>query len=114
MIARIQEGNLCPMQPNDKPMTTPKQVAEWMVAQLEEEDELPQKRAALHIQEQFGEEFVCLDAYGDLGIARKVLYQFRKLTANTVVWVTEPDNWTTGFWRKRDHGDQAGRKQSFY
>ncbi|MCW3055541.1 MAG: hypothetical protein JWN14_4711 [Chthonomonadales bacterium] len=102
------------MQPDDKPIMTPKQVAEWMITQLEEADELPQKGAALQIQEQFGDDFVCLDAYGDLGIARRVLYQFRKLTIDDVVWVTEPDNWTTGFWRKRGSGDRPGRKQSYY
>ena len=98
------------MQTNDKQAVTPKQVAEWMLAQLEEADELPQRKTALQIQATFGEEFVCLDRYGELGIARKVLYQFRKLTVDTVVWVTEPDNWTTGFWRKRGTSDGAGRR----
>ena len=102
------------MQTNDKPPITPKQIAEWMLAQLEEEGELPQKSTALLIQELFGEEFVCLDAYGDLGIARRVLYQFRKLTADTAVWVVAPDDWTTGYWRKRVAMDRAGRKQPYY
>ncbi len=102
------------MQTDDKQAITPKQVAEWMIAQLEEAEELPQKSTVLQIQELFGDDFVCLDPYGDLGIARKVLYQFRKLTAGTVVWVVAPDDWTTGYWRKRDIGDLAGRKQSYY
>jgi hypothetical protein len=102
------------MQPDDKQTMTPKQVAEWMVAQLEEEDELPQQATALQIQERFGDDFVCLDAYGELGIARKVLYQFRKLTDDTVVWVAVQGNWTSGFWRKRDPGDREGRRQYFY
>ena len=101
------------MQINEE-RTTPKQVAEWMVGQLDEEDELPQKSTVLQIQKLFGDDFVCLDPYGDLGIARKVLYQFRKLTLDTVVWVVAPDDWTTGYWRKRDSRDGAGRKQPYF
>jgi hypothetical protein len=47
---------------NDIKQTTPKLVAEWMVAQLEAKDELPQQATAQQIQERFGSEFVCLDA----------------------------------------------------
>ena len=102
------------MQPDDKQTTTPKQVAEWMMAQLEEDDELPQQAAAFQIQERFGDDFVCLDAYGELGIARRVLYQFRKLTGDTVVWVAVQGEWTSGFWRKRGPRDGEGRRQYFY
>jgi hypothetical protein len=101
------------MQSNIEP-TTPRQVAEWMVAQLEAADELPQQAAAFGIQDRFGAEFVCRDAFGDLGIARKVLYQFRKLTSNTVVWVAVQGNWLEGYWRKRERTDVDGRRQWFY
>lgn len=102
------------MPPDDEPAITPKQVAEWMVEQLEEADELPQKATALRIQQGFGENFVCLDAEGELGIARKVLYQFRKLTGDAVVWVAVQGDWTAGFWRRRCERDGAGRKQYLY
>ena len=85
-----------------------------MVAQLEEDDELPQQATALRIQEQFGDAFVCLDADGELGIDRKVLYQFRKLTDETVVWVAVQGNWLQGFWRKREPTDGEGRSQNFW
>ena len=93
---------------------TPKQVAEWMIAQLEVEEELYQQKTALHIQEMFGEEFTTLDANGDLGISRKVLYQFKKLSGDTIVWVAVQGDWTAGFWRKRLTQDNEGRRQDFY
>ena len=101
------------MQSNPEP-TTPKQVAEWMAEQLEDTAELLQQAAAYEIQDRFGAEFVCLDAFGDLGIARKVLYQFRKITGDTVVWVAVQGNWLEGYWRKRHITDGDGRRQWFY
>ncbi len=94
--------------------TTPKQVAEWMAAQLEEAGELPQQVAAYEIQALFGDEFVCRDVNGDLGIARKVLYQFRKLTEGSVVWVAVQRNWLAGYWRKRETYDRDGRRQWYW
>ena len=101
------------MQTNTE-LTTPRHVAEWMVGQLEEEHELRQQVAAYEIQALFGDEFVCWDANGDLGIARKVLYQFRKLTGDTVVWVAVQGNWLAGYWRKRERTDRDGRRQWYW
>ncbi len=92
----------------------PKQVAEWMIKQLEVEEELYQQPTANKILELFGEEFVALDANDVLGIGRKVLYQFKKMTGDTVVWVAVQGDWTAGFWRKRDDQDNEGRRQYFY
>lgn len=102
------------MQSDDEKSITPKQVAEWMVEQLEEYNELQQQETVLEIQNLFGDEFVNPDEDGDLGISRKVLYQFKKLTGDSVVWVAMNGNWKVGFWRKRDTGDREGRKQYFY
>ncbi len=94
--------------------TTPRQVAEWMADQLEEAYELPQQVAAYEIQALFGDEFVCRDVNGDLGIARKVLYQFRKMIADTVVWVAVQGDWLAGYWRLRDITDRDGRRQWYW
>lgn len=98
---------------SEKPIT-PRQVAEWMIKQLEAEEELYQQPTAYKILEIFGEEFVALDANNELGISRKVLYQFKKMTGDTVVWVAVQGDWTAGFWRKRDDQDNEGRRQDFY
>jgi len=101
-----------PTNADNAQQTTARQVAEWMVDQLEQYDELLQQATAYEIRERFGAEFVCFDAYGDLGIARKVLYQFRKLTGDSVVWVAVRSNWLEGYWRKRGPLDSMGRTQT--
>ncbi|MSU76515.1 MAG: hypothetical protein EXS16_00310 [Gemmataceae bacterium] len=94
-------------------MPTPKEVAEWMIAQIEVSDELYQQTAAKKIGKSFGSEFVYRDEAGNLAIARRVLDQFRKLTSDSVVWVTHhgggfcPD----AYWRKREEHDAPGRTQ---
>jgi hypothetical protein len=95
-------------------MATPKEIAEWMVSQLEDEDELPQQKTVAKIKKLFGAKFVHKDPQGYLAIDRKVLYQFRKLTESTVVWVARPDNRLEGYWRKRDPNDSPGRTQPYW
>ncbi len=93
---------------------TPREVAEWMAAELAEHEILRQQPTAYEIKEKFGEEFVCPDADGDLGIARKVLYQFRKLNDGSVVWVAVPGDKLGGYWRPRESQDGYGRKQTLF
>src|SRR5260370_37399962 len=94
-------------------MPTPKEVAEWMIAQIDACDEFYQQAAAKKIAKLFGSEFVYRDEGGNLAIARRVLKQFRKLTPESVVWVTHhgggfcPD----AFWRKRERYDAPVRTQ---
>ena len=52
----------------------PKEVAEWMVTQIQRDGFLEQPAAALTIQILFGDDFVYRDAHGYLAISRKVLY----------------------------------------
>lgn len=94
--------------------TTPKDVADWMLAQIQAEGELRQQDAASTIKKEFGRRFVYRDENGDLAIDRRVLYQFRKLTAKTVVWVTSQDDYLAGFWRFRERGDLPGRRQDLF
>ena len=94
-------------------MATPKEVAHWMLAQLDEHDELLQVEAVAEIQRLFGPEFIYVGTNGEMAIDRRVLYQFRKLSEGTVVWVTEHGGayWPGAHWRKRGPGDSPSRTQ---
>ena len=94
-------------------MPTPREIADWMIAQLDIRDELYQHSAAKAIKRKFGGEFVHRDEEGNLAIDRRVLSQFRRLTGKKVVWVTRHGG---GFceeahWRKREPGDSPVRTQ---
>lgn len=93
------------------PCVTPLTVAEWMLARLGDDDTLVQQAAAYDIHALFGEVFVRRDANGDLGIARSVLAQFRKLSGDSIVWVAVQGDWLAGYWRKREVRDGEGRRQ---
>ena len=97
-------------------MTTPKEVAQWMVHRLEESDELLQVDAVAEIESRFGDEFVYVSDIGEMSIDRRVLDHFRKLTGNDVVWVTLHGGvyWPGAHWRKRDKYDTDGRTQHVY
>ncbi len=97
-------------------MATSKDVAQWMVAQLREGDCLLQVEAVAAIEKLFGSEFVYLSDIGEKSIDRRVLYQFRKLTEDEVVWVTQHGGgyWSGAHWRKRGPGDSSGRTQHEY
>lgn len=99
---------------SDASSITPRQVAEWMAAQIEEEGELVQRAAARQIQGLFGDGFITYDPAGDPGIHRRVLYQFKKITGDSVVWVAVQGSWLDGFWRLRHADDRPGRLQYFY
>jgi len=98
-------------------MTTPKEVAQWMVNRLDKcDDGLLQVDAVSGIEEQFGDEFTYISDIGEKSIDRRVLDQFRKLTADDVVWVTKHGGvyWSGAHWRKREPGDSSGRTQYEY
>ncbi len=61
-------------------MATPTEIAQWMIAQIDENDELLQVEAVAQIQRLFGPEFVYVGDNGEMAIDRLVLYQFRKLS----------------------------------
>jgi len=102
--------------PGVAPVTTPRQVAEWMIEQIEEGDYLLQVDAVAAIESLFGLEFVYVSEVGEKSIDRRVLYQFRKLTGDHVVWVTHPAGGycPDAYWRMREVGDGPGRTQSLY
>ena len=85
--------------------TTAKTVAEWMFRELAEKRELFQSDAVYYIQQHFGDGFVYENDNGNLGIAKPVLGEFRKLTANDVVWVR-----SERYWRRREACDESGKR----
>jgi hypothetical protein len=83
-----------------------KDVAEWMLKQLEEKGEIYQEDIVWEIQAKFGDEFVYENENFNLAISPKVLKEFRKITADSVVWSRRER-----MWRKRDASDDPGRQQ---
>lgn len=83
----------------------PDDVARWMLAELNEhEGYLAQEDAAAGIYDKFGERFTYDNDRGNLAIRSDVLESFRKLSADTVVWVR-----AERAWRRREPGDPVGR-----
>ena len=97
-------------------MPTPKEVAQWMAAQFEEDERLLQVDAVAAIEKLFGAGFVYLSDIGEKSIDKRVLNQFRKLTGDEVVWVSHHGGayWSGAHWRKREPGDSSGRTQYEY
>lgn len=60
-----------------------------------------------------GAQFVYLSDINEMSIDRRVLFQFRKLTKDNVVWVTRIGLifWEGAHWRTRQAGDSSGRTQ---
>lgn len=100
----------------DSAMPTPLEIARWMVAKLEENDILLQVEIVAEIEELFGPDYVYFSDYGEKSIDRRILYQFRKLTADDVVWITRHGGvfWSGAHWRRREPGDDSGRVQYVY
>lgn len=87
-------------------MTTPKEVAEWMVEELARVQFLHQQTVVWQISEKFGQEFTYTNENGNLAIDRRVLREFRKLTPDNVIW-----DKGERMWRCRQSYDQEGRQQ---
>jgi hypothetical protein len=77
-----------------------------MLEELRRVQYLYQADAAFEIEERFGSEFVYVNDNGNLAISRKVLAEFRELTADIVVWERGER-----LWRLREAHDQPGRQQ---
>src|SRR6266567_2124692 len=58
---------------------TPKEIAAWMLAELERDGSLEQSSAVYEIEKRFGEEFTWINDSGGQAIRRDVLTAFRKL-----------------------------------
>ena len=89
----------------DKHSTTPEDVAQWMIDELEKTSLLYQWEAILELQSRFGDDFTYLNESGNFAIDRRVLRAFSNLTEDTVVWRR-----TECCWVKRSPLDPAGRQ----
>lgn len=87
-------------------MATKEEVAQRMVATLNETGFLTQKKAAREVREAFGEEFVYKNENKHWAIKPEVLDEFRNLTGDGVVWEQGVRRW-----RLRRETDKPGRKQ---
>jgi hypothetical protein len=74
------------MPAGDVHMSTPEDVARWMLDELQKAGYLYQWEAILEIQSRFGDDFTYLNESGNFAIDRRVLRAFRYLTEDTVVW----------------------------
>jgi len=87
-------------------MTTPKEVAEFMMREMETSHYLYQETVVHRIKQIFGAEFVYPNANGNDAISPKVLKEFRKLSGDQVIWERG-----SRAWRKRKPSDKPTRQQ---
>ena len=86
-------------------MTVPADVAQWMVVELDRRKYLYQAAISYEIQSRFGDQFVYVNANGNLAIDRRVLREFRGLTEPNVVWER-----AGRLWRYRAGYDPPGQR----
>lgn len=87
-------------------MKSTKDVAQWMLNEIQQNAYLEQGVAVHTIHEKFGDEFVYTNNNGNLAIANKVLTAFNKLSGESVVWLRRDKAWVP---RQEHH--YPGRQQ---
>lgn len=87
-------------------MNTEKDVAEWMMAYIQQHGTLYQDLAADEITRIFGSKHVYENQNGGIGISKGVLKEFKKLSRDAVVWERGEK-----LWRRRAKYDAPGRAQ---
>ncbi|VEL96889.1 hypothetical protein ALT761_01882 [Alteromonas sp. 76-1] len=87
-------------------MASTKDVAQWMLDEIDQNAYLEQGGAVYTIHEKFGDEFVYTNDNGNLAIAKKVLTAFNKLSGDSVVWLRGEKAWVP---RQEHH--YPGRQQ---
>jgi len=70
-----------------------KDVAEFMVNELDKNGVLPQAGLVDIIKEKFGDEFIFTTAHGTLTIDRKVIREFNKIKGEDVKWDKASNCW---------------------
>jgi len=99
-IAPVEAGPI----PEPDPSLTARDVAVWMLQQVETQNLLYQHVAASYIFRYFGERFTYRNHNGNLAISPNVLSEFRLLSRDTVVWSRRER-----YWRYRLPSDPEGR-----
>lgn len=84
---------------------TPREAAEWMLAQFEAKRFLYQEEAATHLLHLHDEQLAYYDQRGNVCVGKEVLAIFNKLTPDAVY------ERAAKFWRDRLPTDQPGRQQ---
>ncbi len=82
-----------------------RQVAEWMSQELVSKKELYQEIVVYEIHNRFGKEFTYINQNGNLGIDKRVLQEFRKITESKVVWSRSNLSWRF----REDYDDPKSR-----
>lgn len=74
-------------------MTTVKDVADWMLAELMAAKYLEQGAVVYRISEKFGDQFVYQNDNGNMAINKKVLKEFKALTEGKAVYDQSDRGW---------------------
>jgi hypothetical protein len=90
-------------------MANKKEIAKYMVDELQKDGILHQDFIVYEIIEKFGEDYTYLNPNGNYAIDKGVLQEFRKMTEDSVVWVRGER-----YWRKREEDDEVGKRQVDY
>ena len=77
-------------------MASAREVAQWMVRELNTKSCLDQEHACFEIRKRFGEQFTYLNDRGGNAVAKNVLREFRKLSDLDVVWSRKDRMWRRG------------------
>ena len=80
-----------------------------MLARVNMEQTLYQNEVVYEIQTQFGDEFVYDNQNSNLGIDKRVLAEFRKLTEGKVVWSRGER-----YWRFKEEYDDPNSRRTYY
>lgn len=95
-----------PENTNNPSKITPNDVAQWMLAIIQEQGELTQNNAYYQINKQFGTGFTTVTNSGSPSIKTSVLTAFKKISEQDVIWERGDKKW-----RKREFYDAPGRQQ---
>lgn len=74
-------------------MTTAQDVANWMFEQFQNTNWLYQESIVYKIKNEFGANFVYMNANGNYGISKEVLKHFRALTEGKAIWERAERAW---------------------
>ncbi len=73
---------------------TVKDVAQFMLKELNKKGSLPQVGLVDIIKEKFGDEFVFETTHGTLTIDRKVIREFNKIKSKDIIWDKDGCCWS--------------------
>jgi plasmid maintenance system antidote protein VapI len=72
---------------------TPKEIAEWMVEKICEEEYVLHEDMVIEIQQIFGKKNTYKNVNDNYAISKEILKEFRKLNEGVIVWVRSDKAW---------------------